>query len=142
MLKAYGAFAYAPQTGAIGHSNDPRWQLPSQENGITAVEHISKRSAERAALDRCVEKGGGKSCKIIANYRNECAAFMVGTGMPGAPSTNAATGAGGLAGGRIYVGRGASKIDAQRASQALCSAESAQCAPGWADCVKDFSTKD
>ncbi|WP_157476432.1 DUF4189 domain-containing protein [Lysobacter sp. Root690] len=141
VLKAYGAFAYAPDTGAIGHSNDLRWQLPSQD-GVATVEHISKRSAERAALDRCEEKGGGKNCKIIANYHNECAAFMIGTGVAGARTTDAATAAGALYGGRTYVGRGASKIDAQRASQALCMAESAQCAPGWADCAKDFSTKD
>lgn len=142
VLKAYGAFAYAPQTGAIGHSNDPRWQRPSQPDGLATVEHISKRSAERAALDRCAENGGGKSCKIIANYQNECAAFMIGTGTPGAASTAASAGAGELSGGRVHVGRGASKIDAQRASQALCSAQSAQCAPAWADCAKDFSTKD
>lgn len=120
-LDSFGAFAFDPQTNSFGYSNDV---MKPKINGESYVDHISKSSARKAALEVCQQKGGGKGCRIIAEYRNECAAFMIGTDSTGAPSA--------------YVGRGKQKLEAQEEAQKTCQASSPSCKPAWADCVKDI----
>ena len=59
----WGAIAYDATLGRIGSIED----MPS------------KRKADKAALTQCKRKGG-KSCKVIASYYNQCGAMAWGNG--------------------------------------------------------------
>ncbi|MEO8001697.1 MAG: DUF4189 domain-containing protein, partial [Arenimonas sp.] len=39
------------------------------------------RKAEKAALEKCKETGGGKECKISLRYYNQCAVLVRGDNM-------------------------------------------------------------
>ena len=42
----------------------------------SAVEKRSKRAAERAAIKRCKEMGGGKECRVVMTFSNGCGALV------------------------------------------------------------------
>lgn len=42
----------------------------------SAVEKRSKRAAERAAIKRCKEIGGGNECKVMMTYTNGCGVVL------------------------------------------------------------------
>lgn len=61
--KRWGAIAYDSVAGSLGGAD-----------GM-----MSKRKADKAALSTCKKKGG-KSCKVIASYYNQCGAMAWGNG--------------------------------------------------------------
>jgi hypothetical protein len=54
----YGALTYNSATGWIGHSYD----------------YSTTRGAREAALNKC----GGGACRVVVEFRNQCAAYVVG----------------------------------------------------------------
>ncbi len=75
----------------------------------------SKRQAEKAALNKCKETGGGKECKIKLKYYNQCAVLAWGDSM--------------------YVTQGAENIEvATKLAMRKCSEGTANCKIYYADC--------
>jgi Domain of unknown function (DUF4189) len=91
--------ACAPIPGYGGNSQPadpgPSWEtrwgaIAAGGGGFGAQDGMSsKRRAHRAAMHACKESGGGKSCKVLFSYYNQCGAIAWGdnakAGWAGAP---------------------------------------------------------
>jgi hypothetical protein len=111
----YGAFTFDAENVKVGVS-DPKTSFGS------------KGQAKRSAMKSCKDNGG-KKCKVIDTFMNECAVTLLG-----ATDSTAGT----LA---IYVGKGKEVDDAKKDAEAQCKASgSPVCQPAYADCVSPWSS--
>ncbi|MCC4589505.1 DUF4189 domain-containing protein [Xanthomonas sp. NCPPB 1067] len=105
-IKTWGSVAHDPKNGILGVS----------------LGKLSKREAEKDALNKCLE-GGGASCKVWESYQNQCAAIAGpqkdGRDVPGAP----------------YFARGPSLEDVEnRAKDGCASASGFRCGVLYSAC--------
>lgn len=84
--------------------------------GVGLVKNAStKRKAEKAAMDKCRQTGGGKECKISLKYYNQCAVIAWGDSM--------------------YVTQGAETIEvASQLALKKCGEGTTNCKIYYADC--------
>jgi Domain of unknown function (DUF4189) len=67
-IPSYGAIARDPVTKKIGFSG-------AQET------HTSKKKAEKEAIKKCRDAGGGEGCKVVLSIVDACAAMTLGVDM-------------------------------------------------------------
>ncbi|MGO1069119.1 DUF4189 domain-containing protein [Lysobacter sp. CA199] len=110
----YGAFSFDAENVKVGVSD------PLDSFG-------SKGQAKRSAMKSC-KQNGGKKCKVIDTFMNQCAVTLLG-------ATD--SGGGTLA---IYVGKGKEVADAKKDAEAQCKTSGSPiCQPAYADCVSPWS---
>ena len=92
------------------------WFHKKNGGGIGIVTNApNKRKAEKAAVSKCKETGGGAECKIKLRYYNQCAAIAWGD--------------------NYYVTQSAENIKmASELAQKKCSATTNNCKIYYADC--------
>ncbi len=111
-FESHGAFAYDAQTKSVGVSTD-RYM------------HGTQAKAEEVALASCRKNGGGEGCRVVAHFKNGCAAMMIGLS-PGQEPV-------------VHVGKSFFREGAQEETEKLCKKKSEVCQPVWADCVMSVS---
>ena len=106
----YGAFAFDAEAMKVGASD-------SQDLFGSAWQ------AKRSALKSC-KSNGGTACKIIATFKNECAATVLGAADSSGDKV------------AIYVGKGRGADDAKIDAQQQCEASgSPTCVAAYQDCA-------